>query len=154
MLFWFASFSWWLWFRPQVKKYLLHFSSFIKTLFNRSEMKSVFSRSDFSSSIFRGSSPSRGISVISELTPKFIWWSHLKSVFTHEASVYAKSIGTKERICIWEKSSTPTGLVSDTNMAAVSLFWDTNMAAVTLCENTLIKLCVNAHVPDLQLTTS
>ena len=36
-----------------------------------------------------------------------------------------------------EKSSTPTGLVWDTNMAAVSLFWDTNMAAVTSCENTL-----------------
>ena len=34
-------------------------------------------------------------------------------------------------------SPTPTGLVWDTNMAAVSLFWDTNMAAVTSCENTL-----------------
>ena len=34
-------------------------------------------------------------------------------------------------------SSTPTGLVWDTNMAAVSLFWDTNMAAVTSCENSL-----------------
>ena len=29
-----------------------------------------------------------------------------------------------------EKSSTPKGLVWDTNMAAVSLFWDTNMADV------------------------
>ena len=36
-----------------------------------------------------------------------------------------------------KKSSTPTGLVWDTNMAAVSLFRDTNMAAVTSCENTL-----------------
>ena len=34
-----------------------------------------------------------------------------------------------------EESSTPTGLVWDTNMAAVLLFWDTNMAAVTSCEN-------------------
>ena len=33
-----------------------------------------------------------------------------------------------------EKSSTPTGLVLYTNMAAVSLFWYTNMAAVTSCE--------------------
>ena len=33
--------------------------------------------------------------------------------------------------------STRTGLVWDTNMAAVSLFWDTNMAAVTTCENAL-----------------
>ena len=46
-----------------------------------------------------------------------------------------KFIGTKERVCI-RKSSTPRGLVWDTNMAAVSLFWDTNMAAVTSCENT------------------
>ena len=35
-----------------------------------------------------------------------------------------------------QKSSTPTGLVWDANMAAVSLFWDTNMAAMTSCENT------------------
>ena len=47
-----------------------------------------------------------------------------------------KSIGTKESVCK-EKSSTPIGLVWDTNMAAVSLFWDINMAAVTSYENTL-----------------
>ena len=29
-----------------------------------------------------------------------------------------------------EKSSVPTGLVWNTNMAAVSLFWNTNMAAL------------------------
>ena len=33
--------------------------------------------------------------------------------------------------------STRTGLVWDTNMAAVSLFWDTKMAAVTTCGNGL-----------------
>ena len=33
-----------------------------------------------------------------------------------------------------------TGLVWDTNMAAVSLFWDTNMAVVTSCENTLLVI--------------
>ena len=38
------------------------------------------------------------------------------------------------------RSSTPTGLVWDTNMAAVSLFWDTNMATVTSCVNTLYLL--------------
>ena len=38
---------------------------------------------------------------------------------------------------IYCESSTPKGLVWDTNMAAVSLFWDTNMSAVTSCENTL-----------------
>ena len=37
-----------------------------------------------------------------------------------------------------EKSSTPTGFVWNTNMAAVSLFWNTNMAAVTSCENALL----------------
>ena len=36
-----------------------------------------------------------------------------------------------------EKSSTPTGFVWYTNMAAVLLFWSTNMAAVTSCENAL-----------------
>ena len=30
-----------------------------------------------------------------------------------------------------------TGLVWDTNMAAVSLFWDTNVTEVTSCENAL-----------------
>ena len=35
-------------------------------------------------------------------------------------------------------SSTPTRLVWDTTMAAVSLSWDTNMAAVTSYENTLL----------------
>jgi len=30
-----------------------------------------------------------------------------------------------------------TGLVWNTNMAAVSLFWDTNMTEVTSCENAL-----------------
>ena len=34
-----------------------------------------------------------------------------------------------------EKSTTPTGLVWYSNMAAVSLFWYTNIAAVTSCEN-------------------
>ena len=38
------------------------------------------------------------------------------------------------------RSSTPTGLVWDTNMAAVSLFWDTNMATVTSCVNILYLL--------------
>ena len=43
-------------------------------------------------------------------------------------------IGTKERFSK-QKGSTPTGLIWDTNMAAVSLFWDTNMAEVTSFEN-------------------
>ena len=60
----------------------------------------------------------------------------IQSVFTHVASIYANFLEQKKAFAL-EKSSTPTGLVWDTNMAAVSLFWDTNMAAVTSFENTL-----------------
>ena len=42
-------------------------------------------------------------------------------------------IGRKESVYI-RNGSTPTGLVWNSNMAAVSLFWNTNMAAVTSCE--------------------
>ena len=35
------------------------------------------------------------------------------------------------------------GLVKDTNMAAVSLFWDTGVSTVTSCENTLMRMCIN-----------
>ena len=56
-------------------------------------------------------------------------------VFTHVASIYANLLEQKKAFP-YEKSLTPTGLVWDTNMAAVSLFWDTNMAAMTSCENT------------------
>ena len=59
-----------------------------------------------------------------------------QSFFTHVASIYANLSGQKKAFA-QEKSSTPKGLVWDTNMAAVSLFWDTNMAAVTSCKNTL-----------------
>ena len=52
------------------------------------------------------------------------------------ASVYANLLGQKKAFTE-EKSSTPKGLVWDTNVAAVSLFWDTNMAAVTSCESIL-----------------
>ena len=48
-----------------------------------------------------------------------------------------KFIGTKEiKAFAKEKSSTPRGLVWDTNMVAISLFWHTNMVAVTSRENT------------------
>ena len=45
-------------------------------------------------------------------------------VFTHVASIYANLLEQKKAFTS-EKSSTPTGLV-----------WDTNMAAMTSCENT------------------
>ena len=60
----------------------------------------------------------------------------LSSVFTHVASIFANLLGQK-RAFTYEKNSTPTGKIWNSNMAAVSLFSNTNMAAVTSCENTL-----------------
>ena len=54
---------------------------------------------------------------------------------THVASIYA-DLWEQKKAFTYEKSSTPIGLVWETNMVAVSLFWDTNMAAMTSCENT------------------
>ena len=42
--------------------------------------------------------------------------------------------GERER-----ESSTPTGLVWNTNMAAVSLFWNTSMTDMTSCENAILN---------------
>ena len=47
--------------------------------------------------------------------------------FTHVASIYANLLVQKIAFAYKEKSSTPTGLV-----------WDTNMAAITSCEKTLL----------------
>ena len=41
----------------------------------------------------------------------------------------------KKKAFTREKSSTHTGLVLNTNMAAVSLLGNTNMAVMTPCEN-------------------
>ena len=60
----------------------------------------------------------------------------LLSVFTHVADIYANLLGQKKAFSL-EKSSTPTGLVWNTNMAPISLFRNTNMASVTSCENAL-----------------
>ena len=57
-----------------------------------------------------------------------------KNVFTHMASSNAKLL-EKKTVLTEEKGSTLTGLVWNTNMAAVLLFWNTNMADSTSCEN-------------------
>ena len=44
------------------------------------------------------------------------------------------SVQERERV-----SSTPTGLVWNTNMAAVSLFWNTSMPDMTSCENAILN---------------
>ena len=51
-----------------------------------------------------------------------------KSVFTHVASNYSNLLEQKKKEFTEEKSSTPKGLVWNTNMAALLMFWDTNMA--------------------------
>ena len=49
------------------------------------------------------------------------------------ASIYA-NLWEQKKVFTKEKRSTPTGLVWDTNMVAVLMFWSINMAAVTSCE--------------------
>ena len=66
---------------------------------------------------------------------KFTSYKCNRVFFTQVANIYADLLEHKKAFTK-EKSSTPTGLVWDTNVAAVSLFWDTNMAAMTSCENT------------------
>ena len=70
----------------------------------------------------------------------------IQSVFTHVASIYANLLRQKKAFAS-EKSSTPTGLVWNTNMAAFSLFWKTNMAAVTSCQNALYAVMSNFLLP-------
>ena len=50
------------------------------------------------------------------------------------ASIYANSWEQK-KLLTYERSSTTTGFVWNTNIAAALLFWNTNMAAVTSREN-------------------
>ena len=50
----------------------------------------------------------------------------------------------KKILFTYERSSTPTGFVWNTNMAAALLFWNTNMAAVTSRENALLS-CRSCH---------
>ena len=64
-----------------------------------------------------------------EMIVGIVWVAKLFSVITHVVSSYVNL--SEQTKVLHKKSSTPTELVCDTNMAAVSLFWDTNMAAVT-----------------------
>ena len=50
-------------------------------------------------------------------------------------------MGTKESVSI-----TPTGLVWNTNMAAVLLFWNTNMAAVTSGEKPYREILNHVYI--------
>ena len=54
----------------------------------------------------------------------------------HVVSIYANLL-EQNKAFTQEKSSTPRGLVWDTNMAALPLFYNTNTASVMSCENGL-----------------
>ena len=56
-----------------------------------------------------------------------------------------KLIGTKLLYNL-QKSSTPTGLVWNTYMAAVSMFWNTNMVTETSCENNIERAYGNGRI--------
>ena len=62
--------------------------------------------------------------------PHLLTQRKMKSIeyFHSRGQHICKFIGTKESVYI-RKEFNSTGLVWDTNMAAVTLFWDTNMAA-------------------------
>ena len=64
---------------------------------------------------------------------------HCNSVFSLTWPASMQIYWNKRKRLHKKKSSTPTGLVWDINMAVVSLFWDTNMAAMTSSENTQQK---------------
>ena len=53
--------------------------------------------------------------------------------------IYKEFPLTNKRKCLHWKSSTPTGLVWYTNMAAFSLLWKSNMAAMTSRKNTVVS---------------
>ena len=60
---------------------------------------------------------------------------------THVASIYTIFVEQQQKNAYTRKySSTPTGLVWNTNMAVVSLCLNTNMAVVTTGENALNSL--------------
>ena len=94
-----------------------------------------------------------GISVISELTPNFIWWSHLQSVFTHVASIYANLLEKKESVCIRKEfNSHRTGLGRQHGRRFIVLGHQYGRCDI-MWKHSIIKLCVDAHVPDFELTT-
>ena len=54
----------------------------------------------------------------------------------HSRGLHLRKFREQKKAFTYEKGSTPTGLVWNTNMVAVLLFWKTNMADVT-CQNVL-----------------
>ena len=70
--------------------------------------------------------------------------SYVIELFHSSGQQLCKFIGTDESFYMRRRLKL-SGLVWDTNMAAVSLYWDTNVSAVTSCENALVLfffLCI------------
>ena len=69
----------------------------------------------------------------------FVWTSVLSPIERfHSHGEHLRQLIGEKRVYI-RKELTPTGLVWNTNMAAVSFFWNNNMAAVTSCENAILN---------------
>ena len=76
-------------------------------------------------------------------------YDNIQSVFTHMSSIYANLMELRKNGFAWEKKSTRRGLLCNTNMAAVSLFWNTNMVVVNSCENALKRdICIGVYIGD------
>ena len=70
--------------------------------------------------------------------------SYVIELFHSSGQQLCKFIGTDESFYMRRRLKL-SGLVWDTNMAAVSLYWDTNVSAVTSCGNALVVfffLCI------------
>ena len=57
--------------------------------------------------------------------------------FQYPTGTENKGLMQQKKAFTSEKSPTPTGLVCETNIAAVLLFWDTNMVDLTSCQKAL-----------------
>ena len=77
---------------------------------------------------------------------QFTWSLYIVLLFFSTVLFTARFHSRDQQLCKFikqketfteKKSSTPTGFVWYTYMAALLLFWSTNMAAVTSCENAL-----------------
>ena len=76
-------------------------------------------------------------------------YDNVRSVFTHTSSIYANLLELQKNALAREEESTRWGLLGNSNMAAVSLFWNTNMVAVKSCENALKReICIGIYIGE------
>ena len=76
-------------------------------------------------------------------------YNNVQSLFTHVSSIYANLLKLQKNALAREKKSTRRGLLWNTNMAAVSLFWKINMVTVKSCENALKRdICIGVYIGE------